>query len=59
MIAGGANPYLAYSRHLNGHGGGVHFHPVDGRLVFFAALLIAVMVAAGFALISNKCRCAR
>jgi len=34
----------------------LYFHPVDGRLVFFAALLIAVMVLIGWRLIAEKCR---
>lgn len=46
-----------FSHAHRGHAHHLYFHPVDGRLVFATALILAVMVLIGFALIADKCRC--
>lgn len=48
---------LGHVRTCTTQGRTLYFHPVDGRLVFAAALIIAALVLIGFALIADKCRC--
>ena len=36
--------------------GHIYFHPVDGRLVFVTALVLAALVLIGWRLIAEKCK---